>query len=108
MQGLFNLFTKKPLTPRVKSYDPVIQQVEDPERVVIPLDYQRRVRYLPTVGVGDSVRKGQVIGKSRIGNCVCATIGGTVKDVTTVWTAQSFHSPAIVIEKKGDQTDETG
>lgn len=104
MQGLLGLFTKKSLTPHIKEYDQVIQQVDDPDRVVIPLDYQRRVRYLPTVGIGDSVRKGQVIGKSRIGNCVCATIGGTVKDITTVWTAQSFHSPAIIIEKKGDQS----
>ncbi len=104
MQGLLDLFIKKPLTPHIKEYDQVIQQVEDPDRVVIPLDYQRRVRYLPTVAIGDSVRKGQVIGKSKIGNCVCATIGGTVKDITTVWTAQSFHSPAIVIEKQGDQS----
>jgi electron transport complex protein RnfC len=104
MQGLFNLFKKKPLVPCLKDFDPVIHQVEDPDRIVIPLDYPGRVRYLPTVEAGDSVRKGQVIGKSRVGNCVCATINGTVKDINTVWTAQSFHSPAIVIENNGDQT----
>jgi electron transport complex protein RnfC len=104
MPGIFSYFTKKPLVPRVVDYDPVIRQVEDPERVVIPLDYPGRVRYLPTVTTGDSVIKGQAIGRSRVGNCVCATINGTVKDITTVWTAQSFHSPAIVIENNGDQS----
>ena len=104
MQGLFNFFKKKPLTPRLENHDPVIQQVGDPDRVVIPLDYPGRVRYLPTVEAGDPVRKGQIIGKSRVGNCVCATINGTVQDITTVWTAQSFHSPAIVIENNGDQS----
>jgi electron transport complex protein RnfC len=104
MQGLINLFNKKPLAPRIKDHDPVIQQVGDPDRVVIPLEYLGRVRYLPTVEAGDSVRKGQVIGKSRVGNCVCATINGTVKDITSIWTAQSFHSPAIVIENNGDQS----
>lgn len=102
MQGLFKLFTKKPLTPRLKAHDPVIRQVEDPDRVVIPLEYLGRVRYLPTVKSGDSVVKGQVIGRSRVGNSVCATINGTIRDITTVWTAQSFHSPAIVIDKDND------
>ena len=105
MLGLKKLFTKKPLVPRLTNVDPEIRQLADPDRVVIPLDYPGRVRYLPTVETGDLVRKGQVIGKSKIGNCVCATINGTVKDIATVWTAQSFHSPAIVIENDGNQTE---
>jgi len=107
MLGLFNVFKKKPLEPRINGYDPVIRQVDDPDRVVIPLDYQGRVRYLPTVQKGDSVTRGQVIARSRVGNSVCATISGTVSDITTVWSAQSFHSPAIVIEKNGGQPADT-
>ncbi len=103
MQGLLKLFKRKPMLPALTNYDPVIRQVADPERVVIPLDYPGRVRYLPTVQAGDVVRKGQIIGKSRIGNCVCASISGTVKEITTAWTAQSYHSPAIVIENTGGE-----
>ncbi len=107
MLGLFNVFKKKPLEPKIKGYDPVIRQVDDPDRVVIPLDYQGRVRYLPTVKIGDSVKRGQVIARSRVGNSVCATISGTVNDITTVWSAQSFHSPAIVIVKKSGHASDT-
>ena len=104
MQGLLNLFKRKPMLPQLTNYDPVIRQVEDPDRVVIPLDYPGRVRYLPTVKAGDSVCKGQVVGRSRIGNCVCATISGTVKKIENVWTAQSFQSPAVVIENNTTQS----
>ncbi len=103
MQGLLKLFRKKPMMPSLTSYDQVIRQVEDPEQVVIPLDYPGRVRYIPTIETGDTVRKGQVIAKSRIGNCVCASISGTVQDITSVWTAQSHHSAAIVIKNDGGQ-----
>ncbi|MGB3210232.1 MAG: 4Fe-4S dicluster domain-containing protein [Desulforhopalus sp.] len=103
MRGLLKLFGKTPILPGVSNYDPVIRRVEDPDRVVIPLDYPGRVRYLPVVEAGDSVRKGQVIGRSRLGNCTFASISGTVKEITTVWTAQSVHSPAIVIENNGGQ-----
>ena len=106
MQGLLNLFKKKPLVPHLANFDTEIHQVVDPERVVIPLEYSGRVRYLPTVKEGDHVYKGQVIGKSRVGNCVCATIGGTVKEMASIWTAQSYQSPAIVIETSGDGAPE--
>ncbi|TKB27540.1 4Fe-4S dicluster domain-containing protein [Desulfopila sp. IMCC35006] len=103
MQGLLKLIKKSPILPGVSDYDPVIRQVEDPDRVVVPLDYPGRVRYFPTVEAGETVRKGQVIGKSRLGNCAFATISGTVRNMTSVWTAQSIHSPAIVIENDGGQ-----
>lgn len=89
--------------PSLPDYDPVIRQIEDPDQVVIPLDYPGRVRYIPTVQTGDTVRKGQIIGKSRIGNSVCASISGTIEDITSVWTAQSHHSAAIVIKNDGGQ-----
>lgn len=103
MQGLLKLLQKKPILPNVSDHDPVIHQVEDPDHVVLPLDYPGRVRYLPTVQAGNSVRKGQVIGKSKLGNCILASISGTVKEITTVWTPQSVHSPAIVIDNTGGQ-----
>lgn len=103
MQGLLNLFRKKPTVPGLIDHDPVIRQLDDPDYVVIPLDYPHRVRFLPTVEAGDSVRKGQVIGKSRLGICTLATISGKVREITSVWTAQSVHSPAIVIDNDGGQ-----
>lgn len=103
MQGLLKLFKKKPILPCLSDYDPVIYQVDDPDHVVIPLDYPGCVRYFPTVEAGNSVRKGHVIGRSRRGNCTFATISGTVREITTVWTAQSVHSPAIVIENDGGE-----
>lgn len=103
MQGLLKLFKKEPVLPGLMEHDPVIRQVDDPDHVVIPLDYPSRVRFLPTVEAGDTVRKGQVIGKSRLGNCVIASISGTVREITSVWTAQSVHSPAIVIDNDGGQ-----
>ncbi|MFT5700365.1 MAG: electron transport complex protein RnfC [Desulforhopalus sp.] len=105
MQGLLNIFRKKTLVPQLTNFDSEIRQVADPERVVIPLDYPGKVRYIPTVKVGDQVHRGQVIGRSRIGNCVCASISGTVKEMTSIWTAQSFQSPAIVIENNGDTSN---
>ncbi len=101
MQGLLKLFKKKPMLKALTNYDPEIRQVPDPDRVVIPIEYPGRVRYQPTVAIDDVVRKGQVIAKSPIGNCLCASISGTVKDITSVWTAQSYHSPAIIIDGNG-------
>lgn len=103
MQGLLKLLRKEPALPRLTEYDPVIRQIDDPDHVVIPLEYPGRVRYLPTVEAGETVRKGQVIGKSRVGNSVIASISGKVKDITTTWTAQSVHSPAIVIDNDGGE-----
>lgn len=99
MQGLLKLFKRRPMQPVLSDFDPVIRQVTEPDHVVIPLDYPAQVRYLPTVEIGQTVRKGQVIGTSRVGNSVCASISGTIRDITTVWTAQSHHSVAVVIDR---------
>lgn len=101
MHRFFNLLINKPQLPAVPDYDPVIRQIEDPERVMIPLDYPERIHYLPTVKTGDTVRRGQVVGRSRLGNCTFASISGKVRDITTTWTAQSVHSPTVVIENDG-------
>ncbi len=97
------LFSSRPILPAVPDYDPVIRQVEEPDMVVIPLDYPRHINYLPTVEAGEKVRRGGVIGRSRLGNCKLASISGKVREITTVWTAQSVHSPAIVIENDGGE-----
>lgn len=101
MQGLMNLFGRRRSKPKLKAFDPVIRQVEDPDHIVLPLDYPGQVHYFPSVAAGDSVRKGQAVAKSRNGNSIIASISGRVRDIQTVWTAQSVHSPAIVIENDG-------
>lgn len=105
MQGLLNLFKKKPMLPALTDFDPEIREIADPDSVVLPIEYPGKVRYIPTVETGETVKRGQVVAKSRIGNCICASINGTVKEITTVWTAQSFHSPAIVIENDPEAED---
>jgi len=107
MQGFLNLFKRKPMLPALKNYDPVIRQVPDPDRVVLPLVYPGRVRYTPTVAPGDAVQRGQVVARSRIGNSICASISGTVQDITSVWTSQSYHSPALIIKKAENGSRET-
>ena len=89
--------------PMLKAYDPVIRNIEEPDHVVLPLDYPGQVNYFPVVKAGDKVRKGQPVARSRYGNSIIASISGTVRKLTTVWTAQSVHSPAIVIDNDGSE-----
>ncbi len=99
MSGIFNLFKKKSPLPPVTSYDPEIRQIDDPDFIVLPLEYPGQVHYQPVVSAGDIVHKGQPVAKSRLGNAVIASISGKVRGVITVWTAQSVHSPAIIIDR---------
>lgn len=103
MQRLLNLIRKKPSLPQLTRYDSVIKQVDDPDYVVLPLDYTGQVHYFPVVEAGDTVRKGQPVAKSKNGNAVIASISGKVREITTVWTAQSVHSPAIIIDNDGGE-----
>ncbi|HKJ66124.1 MAG TPA: 4Fe-4S dicluster domain-containing protein [Desulfopila sp.] len=103
MQRLLDVFRNRAALPTVPDYDPEIRQIEDPERVIIPLDYPGKIHYLPTVKAGDSVRRGQVVGRSRLGNSTLASISGRVREIITTWTAQSVHSPAVVIENDGGE-----
>ena len=102
MLQLLNL-VKKSALPRLSGYDPVIREVDDPDQVVLPLEYPGQVHYFPAVGAGDTVRKGQPVAKSRNGNSVIASISGKVREIKSVWTAQSVHSPAIIIDGDGGQ-----
>ncbi len=101
MQGLLNLFKKEPRLPRLKAYDPVIREVEDPDQVILPLNYPGQVNYYPIVDAGDIVCKGQIVAQSKNGNSIIASISGTVREISTVWTVQSVHSPAIIIDNDG-------
>lgn len=104
MSGLLKLLKKKKTLPVIESFDPVIRQVEDPDFVVLPLEYPGQVHYHPTVATGDLVRRGQPVAKSKLGNSVIASINGKVRAITSVWTAQSVHSPAIVIDRIDDKS----
>jgi len=103
MQQLLNLFKKKTALPSLSGYDPVIRHIDDPDHVVLPLEYKGQVHYSPIVKGGYNVRKGQAVAKSRNGNTLIASISGKVREITTVWTAQSVHSPAIVIDNDGSE-----
>lgn len=75
-----------------------------PDHVVIPLEYPRQVFYKPLVEAGDRVLKNQIIGQSELGNCVHASISGVVKEIKSIWTARSYHVPAVVIERNASGT----
>ncbi len=102
MSKILNYFRKSAL-PRLADFDPVIKDIDEPDQVVLPLEYPGQVHYLPVVKVGDTVRRGQPIAKSINGNSVIASISGTVREISSVWTAQSVHSPAIVIDNDGSE-----
>ncbi|MDH4158519.1 MAG: 4Fe-4S dicluster domain-containing protein [candidate division Zixibacteria bacterium] len=76
-----------------------ISTVVEPDQVIIPLEYPGQVLYKPLVQAGDRVRKNQIIGRSTIGNCVHASVSGTVREIKAIWTARSFNVPAVVIER---------
>ncbi len=80
-----------------------IVDLADPESVAIPLEYPGQILFRPTVNPGDDVARGQVIGRSELGNCLHASISGRVKEVRTTWSARGFHVPALVIERSGDR-----
>ncbi len=96
---MLNFLKKKsPLAP-ITSYDSEIRQIADPDFVILPLEYPGQVQYKAVVKTGDIVSKGQPVAKSPLGNAVIASINGKVRGITTIWTAQSVHSPAIIIDK---------
>ncbi len=102
MISLNTLF--KPLThvPSGNSFDGEIHSISEPDSVVIPLEYPGQILYMPEVREGDTVRKNQIIGRSKLGNCVHASISGVVKEINTIWTARSYHVPAVLIEGNGE------
>ena len=85
--------------PRSGVGAPDIVDLDDPDEVILPLEYPGQILFSPLVAAGDEVACGQAIGRSPLGNCVHASINGRVKEIRTVWSARSSHVPAVVIER---------
>jgi len=85
--------------PRVPEGAPDIIDLPDPDEVIIPLEYPGQILFMPLVQAGDTVARNQAIGRSELGNCVHASIGGEIKEIRTIWTARGYHVPAVVIAK---------
>ena len=103
--SMLDLFkTPAARVPRQTEGAPEILDLPDPDEVVIPLEYPGQILFMPLVQAGDTVARNQLIGRSELGNCVHASIGGTVSEIRTIWTARGYHVPAVVI-RKGDVPD---
>ncbi len=73
--------------------------VDDPDYIVVPLEYPEQILYEPVVKIGNSVRKYQIIGRSRQGHCIHASVSGEVQDILLIWTTHSFHVPGLLIKR---------
>ena len=75
-----------------------IRDLPDPDEVTIPLEYpggwccRRWSRR-------DIVRRNQVIGRSEARELRPCLHGGTVREISRIWTASGSHVPAVVIER---------
>lgn len=94
-------FLKSPAlrVPGLLECTPEIVELPEPDQVAIPLEYPGQILFRPLVQVGDEVAQNQVIGKSELGNFIHASISGTVTEIKSVWSARSFHVPAVVITR---------
>jgi Na+-translocating ferredoxin:NAD+ oxidoreductase subunit C len=92
---------KAPAARVPRPVDPTgeIIDLPDPDEVVIPLEYPGQILFQPLVKEGDEVARKQVIGRSKRGNCIHASVSGRVKEIRTIWSANSYHVPAIFIER---------
>jgi electron transport complex protein RnfC len=95
----FNYFFLQDSIPRYPTWEKDIHFLEDPEYVVIPLEYPGRILYKPTIKIGEQVYQKQIIGRSSLGHCIHASVSGVVKDILAIWSAKSFHVPAILIHR---------
>lgn len=98
MNFLQRIFKPLAHVPKYTEHEKTISSVDNPEFVVIPLEYPGQIYHKPLIQEGDVVRKNQIIGRSELGNCVHASISGVVKEIKPVWTARSYTVPAVVIE----------
>ena len=98
MNFLRTIFKPLAHVPKYTEHEETISSVDNPDTVVIPLEYPGQIYYKSLVQEGDVVRRNQIIGRSELGNCVHASISGVVKEIKPVWTARSFTVPAVVIE----------
>lgn len=72
----------------------------EPDTVILPLEYPGQILFNPLVQAGEIVARNQAIGRSERGNYVHASISGKVREIRTVWSARSFHVPAVVIDRE--------
>ncbi len=99
--GLFDALKNPAATvPRLASPRRArIIDLPDPAAVVIPLEYPGQILFRPMVAPGDQVARGQMIGRSELGNCLHASLGGRAREVRTVWSARGYQVPALVIDR---------
>lgn len=78
---------------------PEFRETPAPPSVAIPLEYPDQ-RYLkPTVEAGETVSRGQVVGRSEDGSRIHASVGGVVREIGRTWCARGRHVPALVIDR---------
>jgi|GEM_PF-1040232 len=102
IKQLSQLFKPFPHVPQIPLQDKQIRDIPEPDMVVIPLEYPGQVLYRPLIKEGDHVRKHQIIGRSKLGNCVHASISGNVDKIISIWTNRGFNVPAVMIKRNGE------
>ena len=82
-----------------------IQKLPSPKKVTVPLSQHIGAPCSPTVNVGDTVDKGQIIGtvEQGLGCPVHATVSGKVTAIDEVWTPSGRKVRRIVIENDGEE-----
>lgn len=82
-----------------------IQKLPSPKRVTVPLSQHIGAPCSPTVKVGDTVDKGQIIGtvEQGLGCPVHATVSGKIAAIDEVWTPSGRKVRRIVIENDGEE-----
>ena len=80
------------------------EAIPSPKRVYIPLSQHIGVPCTPTVAVGDTVDKGQIIGnvESGLGCPVHASVSGTVTQISSFVTPNGRKIDTVVIENDGE------
>ena len=100
MKLLNNIFKSLAHIQHYKSWNDEIIELNDPEYIVVPLEYPGQILYKPVVKIGEEVHKNQIIAKSTLGNCMHTSISGVVKDMNPIWTDRGYNVPALFIQRK--------
>lgn len=99
MKLLNNIFRPSTHIQHYKNWNNEIVELNDPEYIVLPLEYPGQILYKPIVKIGEKVHKNQIIAKSTLDNCMHASISGVVKDMKPIWTDRGYNVPALFIKK---------
>ena len=89
-----------PPSTKELSMDCTIKDLEAPQKVIIPLRQHIGAPCEPVVSVGDTVKKGQLIGKSDafVSAPVHASVAGKVVGIEAYYHPSGVKTPAIIIE----------